>query len=266
MKKLAAVTFFILISFTELAVAEKTLVLGIFPYVSPTKLIRHHQGLVSHFEQGLKRKVSIVTAKNVAEYIENVKQDKYDIIYTAPHLARYAEKELSYQRISMTVHNIQAFIVVPKRSEYKNLADLKGKKIMVVPPLAIFHQMLVNGLNNLGMQKGRDYSLNIARTNDNSIFSVVNGDSDAAVTGVKLWRNLEPEYKNKLRLLGKSIKTTGFIILAKPSLPKETVLELQRLSLSFNDSPAGKKYIFQGLKMIDNKSMQSLDRYTSVFK
>lgn len=268
MKKLIVSTLLslVLFSVSKFAFAEKALVLGIFPYVSPAKLIKHHQSLVQHFEQGLKRKVSIVTAKNVTDYVDQVKKNKYDIIYAAPHLARYAEKKWGYQRVSMTTHNIQAFIVVPKESSYKTLADLKGKKITVVPPLAIFHQMLINDLKQFGMQKGRDYSLNITRTNDNAIFSVVNGESDAAVTGIKLWRNLEPEYKNKLRRLAKSIKTTGFIIMAKPGLSQETIFDLKRLSLNFNDTLKGKKYLFHGLKIIDNKSMKSLDAYTSVFK
>jgi len=257
---------FIISLYSPLSYAEESIKLGIFPYVSPQKLIKHQKGLIEHFELGLKQKISIVTAKSVRKFVERVRQYKYDIVYSAPHLARYAEKELGYYPISMTKHKIQSLFIVPKNSTYKRISDLKRKKITMGPPIAIIHQIAINKLKKIGLESVRDFTLLTTKTHENAIFSVVNGDSDAGVTGVKLWKNLAPYYKDKLRLLDESIKTTGFILLAKPNAPKVLVGKFKNLSLSFNDTPAGKKYLFQGFKEIDKNIVKELDAYTYVFK
>ena len=260
------ITITLLFSCLSVTAADKPISFGFFPYVSPAKLIKHQKGLIDHFTQGISQPISISTASNFREYIDNVKAGKYDIIYSAPHLARLAEIKYGYQRISMTTHKIRAFLLVPKQSDHKNITDLKHKTIAIGPPLAIVHQIAVQTLHDQGMQQGKDYTLNVTKTHDNAIFSLINGDSDAAITGIKIWKTLRPHYKNKLRVLSSSIKSPGFMILGNSKIPKTTIEKLKSLSASFNKTPAGQKYLFNSLKPIDNNSMKEMDNYITVLK
>jgi len=246
--------------------AEKPLTIGMFPYVAPAKLITHQKGLIKHLEKGLTRPINMVTAKNFKIFIQNAKKGQYDLLYSAPHLAYFLEKNLGYKRIAMTQHHIQGVFIVQKKSPYKKLTDLKGSKIAITSPLAILHQIAIAQLTKSGLTKGKDYSLNITKSHDNSIFSLFNGESDAAVTGIKIWKRLDSSYKNGLRLLVPSDKIPGFIIMAKPDLSTNIINKLRLQALSFNQTMAGKKYLFTGITRIDDKTMQSLAKYSTIIK
>ncbi len=246
--------------------AQKPIVLGIFPYASPEKLVRHQKGLKDHLEQGLGRPVSIITAKNFKVFIQNAKAGAYDLVYTAPHLARLLDQDYAYQRIAMTTHKIQGMFITLKTASYTQLSDLRDRRIGLVPPLAILSQMARKELRDAGLQPDNGFTEIKVRNFDNAMFSVINGDSDAAITGVKLWKTLGMHYKDKLRALESTRPVPGFMIMAAPEVDKQTVDRLRKTSLSFNDTAAGKKYLFQGLALIDEKSMQTFDEFTAVLK
>lgn len=263
---LKALTTLVLLIPVASAYAQKPIVLGIFPYASPEQLIRHQKGLKDHLQQGLGRPISIVTAKNFKVFVNNAKAGVYDLVYTAPHLARLLDQEYAYQRIAMTTHHIQGVFITLKSAPYTRLSDLRGKRIGLVTPLAILSQMARKELRDAGLHVNKDYTEIKVRNYDNAMFSVVNGDSDAAITGIKLWRTLAMHYKEKLRVLEPTRPVPGFMIMARPEMDQETVKKLQQSSLSFSDTAAGKKYLFQGIMLIDDKSMQAFDEFTSALK
>jgi len=263
---LKVLAVFVLLIQTTSAFALKPLVLGIFPYVSAEKLIRHQKGLKDHLEQGIGRPVSIVTAKNFKVFIKNAKAGAYDLVYAAPHLARLLERDYDYQRIAMTTHQIQGLFVVRKTAPYKQLSDLRNRRIALVSPLAVLSQMARKELRDVGLKANEDYTVIKMNNYNNAVFSVINNDSDAAVTGIKIWKILARQYKDKLGVLAPTRPIQGFMIMAKPDIDLETVQKLQQLGLSFNDTAAGKRYLFNGIKLIDNQSMKNLDEFTTILK
>jgi len=266
MIKLKSITMLCFILLPLVTWAEKPFSIGIFPYVAPVKLVAHQKELIKHLEKGISSPINIVTAKNFKVFISNAKKGLYDVLYTAPHLAYYLEKEMGYKRIAMTQHHIQGVFIVRQKSPYKQISDIKGSKISIAPPLAILHQIAITQLKNSGLIQDKDYHLNITKTHDNAIFSLYNGESDVAVTGIKLWKNLNSAYKSKLRVLTPSDKIPGFMIMAHPDISDTIITKLRKQALSFNNTKAGKKYLFKGLKNIDNKTMRSLAIYSSIIK
>jgi len=259
------VVFILLIQMSP-AFARKPLVLGVIPYVSPDVLVRHQKGLKDYLEQGLGGPISIVTARNFKVFIKNARQGAYDLVYAPPHLARLLEQEYAYQRIAMTTHKKRGLFIVKKTAPYKQLSDLRNTRIALVPPLSLNSQMARKELHDAGLNENEDYTIVKVKNFSNAIFSIVNNDSDAALSGVKVWKSFDQQYKKELRVLAQTRYMQGFMIMAKPELDLETVQKLQQSSLSFNDSAAGKKYLFKGMKLIDDKSMQNLDEFTSILK
>ena len=244
---------------------ERKLSLAVFPYVSPSKILVHQKGLKHFLEKELNRPISIITAKSSQNYLENVKKGDYDIIYTAPHMGRYSELKLSYQRIAMTKNNIQGLYIVKKESPMKSLADAKEKTIAMASPVTILHQITLQDLEKLNLKDGKNIKIRVTKNHMNALFSLLKGSSDLALTGVKLWKKLSPKYKDQLRLLSKSTKTTGFLVMGNPaSINEKLRAQLETAFLKFNQSEAGTKYIFKGFKAIDEKGMKSLDKYIYV--
>ncbi len=256
----------LLLAQATIAFSQDSIVLGIFPYASPDKLIRHQKGLKDYLSKRLGRPVSIVTAKNFKTFINNAKIGTYDLVYSPPHFARLLDTKYSYQRVAMTTHHIQGMFITLKTAPYKQLQDLRGKTVALAPPLAILSQLAIKELRDSGLRANKDYNIITMKNFENAMFSVLKGDSDAALAGVKLWKTLPSIYKDKLRALSPTQPIPGFIIMASPDTDLDTIKKLRKLSLSFNQSPAGKKYLFQGFKLIDNSSMQEIDAYTSILK
>jgi len=265
--KRRSIFFFILLYISMPAIAEKTaLRLGIFPYVSSSKLINHNKSLQKYINESPQFKLSLVSAKNVPSYIKKVKAFDYDLIFCAPHLARYFEKKYAYQRVAMTSHNIIGVYIVKKNSPIQSLEDLQGKSISLAPQKSIVHQVVLKQLKKYDIVPGKNLDIILVKTHNNAIYNVLNEISSASITGVKLWKNFPTENRKKLRSIGETEATSGFIVMAKPDLDKHAVAELQQLFLSFNDSKAGSDYIFNGFKLITSSEMQSLDSYAEVFE
>ncbi|HED16808.1 MAG TPA: phosphate/phosphite/phosphonate ABC transporter substrate-binding protein [Gammaproteobacteria bacterium] len=246
--------------------ADKPLVLGIIPYVSPDVLVQHQKSLKDHLERGLGKPISMVTAKNFKVFIQNAKAGVYDLVYAPPHLAYILEQDYAYQRVAMTTHKKRGLFIVKKTSPFKQLSDLRHTRIALVPALSLNSQMARKELRGVGLKANEDYTVIKVKNFSNALFSLVNDDSDAALSGVKPWKTFDKRYKGGLRVLAKTRIMQGFMIMAKPDLEQDTVQKLRQLSLSFSDTSAGKKYLFKGLKLIDDKSMQNLDEFTTILK
>jgi len=263
---LALVSLISTFVFSNVAANNDSVVMGIFPYASTSKLITHHKNIKKHIEKNSDHNLTMVTAKGFPAYYKNLLSNKYDIIYSPPHIARHLENKYNYQRVVMTSHNIRGVYLVRNESNFKTIKDLENKKISIAPEKTILHQIALKQLKDVGLINHQNLTITPAKTHSNAMFNVVNGDTEAAVTGIKLWKKLHPKHKKQLRMLGMTDKTTGFIIMARPGLKKGLIKDLIKLFLSFNQSIAGKNYLFKGFKTITDKEMKSLDPYASVFK
>lgn len=243
---------------------DSALTLGIFPYVSPSKLVRHNTKFKQYLEQKTARKISIVTAPDFREFVRRTKNGEYDLIFTAPHHGHYAELHNGYQRIAMTRHHIQGYFLVRKNSSYQGVENLRGKVLTTTSPVTILTQMALEQLHQHGLTDA-DLTILNTSTHSNAIYSVINNDSDAALTGVKLWQRLNSEDKDKLRVLDTTEKAPGFMFMGKKSLAPETIRQLQTLAIQFNSEPAGQDYLFKGFQLIDDDSMNNMDKFIMVF-
>lgn len=256
----------ILVHSSLLKAEINTVTIGIFPYASTSKLIKHHNNLQKHITNATDLSISLVTAKDFTTYYKNATKFEYDLIYSPPHLARFFEKQYGYHRVAMTTHQIRGVYIVKKESTYQTLSDLKDKTISMAPAKTIVAQLAIQELQANNLYAEKNITIKTVNTHNNAIYDAIKGDSDAAVTGIKLWKKLLPEHKNKLRELSQTKPTSGFIILAKPDLGKDKITTLQNAFLSFNDTLAGKTYLFKGFKLIDDEVMNALDFHAKVFE
>lgn len=264
MKRILVVILFLFSILDQALAQQEALNIAVFPYASPSNMILHQKGLKHFLQKELGSPVSIITAKNPQEYLRNVKDGSYDIIFSAPHVGRHSEVKFAYQRIAMTKGKIQGYYIVNKSSEIRTLADAKNKTMSLASKFTILHQIGIQDLKALGIEEGKNIKLEVTKNNVNAIFSLLNGSSDLALTGINIWGTLNPKYKDKLRLLQKTTKAPGFMIMGNSDMRENLRLKLQSAFLNFQKTEEGQKYIFKGFKLIDDESMKSLDDYTPV--
>ena len=267
MKILKLVIVFIIVAYSGLAKAqESALILGLYPYVSPSTLIKHHKNIPIHFTKSAEIDLSLVTAKDVTTYIDNLQAFEYDLIYSPPHLARFVEKTYGYRRVAMTLHEIRGLLIVLQDSPFHSTTDLTDQTISIVPEKALLHQMTLKLLKEQGLIPGQNIQLKVVNSHNNAIYSLFKKDSEAAVTGIKILKNMASREKAQLRILAKTEPVSGFIVMAKPTIKQATIDQLQAAFLAFNSSLLGVDYIFNGFKLIDDESMRVLEPYTEIFK
>lgn len=247
--------------------ADEFLKFGLFPYVSPAKLVEHHEHFIEYLESRTGKKIQLITSPDFEIFRKRTQNRDFDIILTAPHFGRLAELQSGYQRIAMTQHQVQAIFLVKPNSAIQGLQDLKGKSITIAAPTSIVYRLAVRQLrDDYGLVNGKNITIITTRTHNNAMYSVIKGESDAAVTGVNLYTGLLKREGPVVRKIGESPKVPGFMLMANPSLPKDLVAKLHRAAIDFSKTEAGKAYVFTGYKDIDDATMKSLDAYITDFR
>lgn len=248
---------------------KKEISLGLFPYVTSTQLIQFHSPLISYLTQTLGLEVNIVTAPDFTSFMERTQQSQYDIIFTAPHLGRLAEKRDGYKRVAMTGHRVEGLFLAKKESEINSLDDLKNKKIMIAQRISVVYQMALQTLAEKGLTDGKNVTIIETKTHNNALYAPLRDEADASVTGVLLWHTLGQEYKDKLKVIGSTNSVPGFVLLSHPRVPARTQKKLQQALFDFGKTAEGKAYFasngLKGFLPIDEKTMRELDPYTRIF-
>ncbi|MGA7800134.1 MAG: phosphate/phosphite/phosphonate ABC transporter substrate-binding protein [Gammaproteobacteria bacterium] len=246
--------------------AEPPLTFGVFPYVSPGRLIVHQHGLEQYLADRLHRSVIMVTAPDYRTFFERTRHGDYDLVLTAPHFARAAEVHDGYRPLAITEHHIQGVFLARRDGPVHKIEDLAGRTVTDTVPEAIVYQLALQTLARHGLVPGRNVTIRNTKTFNNAIFAALRGDSDAAITGLKLWQNLAPNYKAQLRAIAKTASLPGFVLLANPRLDAKTAAAAQSAALGFAGSPEDKHYLFIGFEPVTEAIMKSFDPYTKFLK
>jgi phosphonate transport system substrate-binding protein len=93
----------------------------------------------AYLEEKLGRRVKFFTASSYGGVIEAMKQDKVDVAFFGPFSYVLAEEEAGAEAFAVGVRsngksNYHSIFVVPRDSNIKSLADLKGKSVAFVDP------------------------------------------------------------------------------------------------------------------------------------
>jgi len=248
--------------------AEADITLGVFPYVTAGQLAEFHAPLKNYIAKSLGRPTVLVTAPDFLTFDERTHLGQYDLILTAPHFGRLAERRDGYQRVARSLHEVRAVFLVPKDSDIQQLDDLKGKRIMVAQPVSVIYQLAVDMLKQKGLIPGKNITIIDTRTHNNALYAPLRNEADVGITGTLMWEKLTGEQKDKLRVIATSRGVPGFMLMAHPRMPKRDVDKLRQALLDFHKTPNGELYFtgagLKGFGLIDDASMRSLDRYTSV--
>jgi ABC-type phosphate/phosphonate transport system substrate-binding protein len=257
-------TMFIFVSTVSFA-GPKTLKFGVYPYVSASKLIKHQAVVHQFLRKQLNNDIDFVTAQDFKSYAAHVQNSDYDLIFAAPHFARYCAREGLYIPLALTQTKIQGVYLVNKDSPLQTLEDLRGQALSISSVglrFGLLHQIMKNQTKALAIDKLRYVE---ARTNNNSIYALLKKEIDVALTGINIWKNIKPAERSQLRIIGETPKVSGFVIMARPSLANQIRPLFSQVDKDFADLLAGKKYIFRGLKPYSENMLQDMDPYTRPF-
>lgn len=248
---------------------ESELVFGVYPYLSPSQIVEQFTPLNDYLTGELGRPVTLRSAPDFGKFIERTHAGEYDIIFTAPHMGRLAEKSDKYFPLAQTGYHIVIVTLTKIDSPIKSLGDLRDRSLAVGAKLSMSYQITNQALGKVGLQLGKNVNFIDTASFSNVLESILRGEADAGATGSLLWDSAPAEHRAKLREIYRSQPVPGFLLLGHPRNGKKTLSKLQAALTSFASKPASQAFFARtrqiDFRPLDAATMKRIDPYTAIF-
>ncbi len=241
----------------------KLLKLGILPYVSPATLARLHQPLKQQLDAAVPAEVLMRSAPDYPTFRKRTAEGRYDILITAPHLGRLAQRQ-GYELLAFTSDISHAIIVTRRDSPIKDIADIAGRSLIVPPASTLAFHMSKDLLQQHGLDQD-DYQSVISRSHDDTLIEVQRNRQGAAVVARPAWNTYLAGGGRSLRALAKVEAMPGFAIMMHSRLSASTREALRNALFGFPTTEPGAHYFeataLKGIRVPTESDFEVLDRY-----
>lgn len=268
---IAAFTGFALWSAGAVRAADTLLEVGVFPYLSAQAILTTYQPVRTHLETVLKRPVQLSTAQDFPTFVARTQRGDYDLVITAPHFARLAQREAGYVPLVQYTRTLRGVVVVAANSPIKSITELRGQSIAAPSRLAIVSMMGLRLLATGGLRPGRDFSLQVASSHTSAVLSVKNGENAAALTEASALQQMPPELARSVRVLAPTGRVQSVVFLVHSRLDRTEREQLKTELLRFaQETDAGRAFLkssgYEGLRAVTEKDLRALDTYMDELK
>lgn len=245
------------------------LVFGVYPYLSPSQIVEQFTPLSYHLTKALGRPVALRSAPDFEKFIARTHAGEYDIIFTAPHMGRLAEKRAGYLPLAQTGYPIVIVALTKKGSPIKSLDNLRDHTLAVGAKMSMTYQIMNQSLGKSGLELGKNVNFIDTASFSNVLEAILRGDADAGATGTLLWDSAPAEQHAQLREIYRSQPVPGFLLLGHPRNGKIMLNKLQDALTGFAGTAAGQAFFAKtrqiDFRPLDAATMKRIDPYTAVF-
>ena len=260
--------FFLTTSFAQTSEpsAEK-LKIGVVPNVSARIIAANYQPMLDYFRNELKREAEVSTGSNFANFHQRALNTEFDLMVTAPNLARVAELDHQWVPLAVFEPGVPGLLVGMSGRDHQ-LSQLKGKKLALANPQSLVALVGIDWLKSQGYRVGIDYQT-LAVANDDSLGVVLKSEeAPFAMMSMGEFNSKSPEMKKMLSVITKFVQLPGFMFMASPKLSDAERAKMQQLIFNFPQSEQGKKFLalnsFTGIATPTQAQFALLDQYVEV--
>lgn len=250
-------------------VNDGELVFGAYPLLSPSQTVERFAPLKEHLAKALGMPVALRSAPDFARFIERTRAGEYDIVFTAPHMGRLAEKRDGYLPIAQT-GEVSVVVLTRKDAPVRTLADLQGRSLAVGARLSMTYLIVDHALGKHGLAIGRDVRFVDPASFSNVIEATVRGEADAGATIGQLWDAASSEQRAQLKEIHRAEPAPGFLILAHARLVPGILGKLRQALFDFKDTEAGKAYFKKTQQVdfhpVDAAALKRIDPFAAVLE
>jgi len=198
-----------------------------------------YQEFAELVEKIMRRQVIVVAVRDRNKLKNSLKKHEYPLLLARPNdVPAEAIRDFGYQAIAMAKEPSQTLFIVPKNSQLKSIADLKGKSIVTPDQYSnmwrVANAMLRDAniiMANEQVKAMRDQAA-IGWSMENAFYDVgvINSISGVA----RVWE------KNGGRVLARSRELPNMPFIASPEITEEQVAKLRVAVIALDTSDSGK--------------------------
>lgn len=266
--RLSAQILFALLIAPLVAAGEGALVFGVYPALSPSQTVEQFAPLKDHLAKSLGRVVVLRSAPDFTQFIERTRAGEYDLIFTAPHMGRVAERRDGYRPLAQSGQPMVIVALVSKDSPVKSLDELRERSLAVGARMSMSYQVMHQALGRHGLELGREVRFVDTASFSNVLTAILRGEADAGATGSLLWDGAPAELRGRLREIYRSAPLPGFLLLTHARVGVALQKQMQDALFGFANTPTGKTF-FSRLQLLDFRpidaaDLKRIDPYTGV--
>ena len=214
----------------------------------------------------INRAVQVSTAPSWTTFHQRTMALEYDVVVTAPNLARLAQLDVGYTPLLSYAPKIKGMVISPIAKPIKSIAELRGQTLVLSNPQSLVTLRGMQWLAENGLQRGKDFKTINVPTDDSVGSVVVRGDACAAMLSGGEYRAIPDAVKAQVQILTVFTEVPGFIVMANPKLSASEARAIKAQLLSFaSDSPEGKAFFsstgFTDIQEPAAGLMESLDPF-----
>ncbi|NOQ87371.1 MAG: PhnD/SsuA/transferrin family substrate-binding protein, partial [Gammaproteobacteria bacterium] len=230
------------------------IIFGILPFVIAEQLVIRFSPLTHYLSKILHVPVRIETAPNFVEFARRTHEDqRYDILFTAPHFYPQAHSKAGYRLIAgVDSPGMWAVIVVPSKSQIHNIDDLAGKRLATVHPAGLATLLVRKHLSDAGIDPDVDITMISTPSHDASLLSSYHGVTDASALMSPPYEAASARVRESMRIIAKTESTPHIPISLSPRISENCAAEITEILLQMGTTAEGQAVLshnnFSGFK------------------
>lgn len=253
------------------ALAEtKPVRIGVLPTLSARLLLKNYEYVRLYLARELRQPVELGTGTSFTDFHRQVMADEYDVILTAAHLARLAQREKGWIQLATYKNPNRPILLVAKNSTVHSVEDLRGKTVTSVDPLALNGMYGRQWLSEKGLKSGRDYQYVDSPSFTSAAHAVAQQQAALAIVSPSSYKQLPESLKSDTRIFLSLPELPAVMWLVHPKSGVDSV-RLKHLLLAFTaDVAEGKEFYqatgYEGMREVLPEQMPALDIYADEAK
>ena len=249
------------------AQAMAPLEIGLLPNISVRTLLSQYQPLRDYLARVLHRPVHLSTAPDWSVFHQRMASTEYDLVATAPHMARLAQLDHGWQPVVQMLPDVKCLLVFAAARPIQAVAELRGKTLVLSNPQSLVVMTGLAWLTTMDLRGGQDFGLARTPTDDSAGSVLLRGDATAALMSASELKSMPEAVRDQLRILITFAEMPGFMILASPRVDAAMLSQIKQQLLAFGDADSSEAADFMratgftGMREIAPGVLQSMDVY-----
>ena len=230
------------------------IIFGILPFISVEQLVIRFTPLAHYLSKKLRTPVRMETAPNFVEFARRTHEDqRYDILFTAPHFYPQAHSKAGYRLIAgVDSPGMWAVIVAPRQSQIHTIDDLIGKRLATVHPAGLATLLVRKHLSDAGIDPDVDVTMISTPSHDASLLSSFHGVTDASALMSPPYEAASESVRKDMRVIAKTESTPHIPISVSPRINESCAAEISEIMLHMGSTAEGQSVLsrnrFSGFK------------------